>query len=172
MILVTFGTISYPFPRLAEWVKFLLDKNIISESVFIQHGTTDISFLKKYSLVTTKEVFSLVEMNELISNSRLIISHGGQGSTRKLAKSNKRFIIVPRLSKYQEHIDDHQLEFVKSIDKKFGVCYSTCLADFCHKVQNPPAPINQELFDGPRLAEHLLNRFPAKDIIAQNNILV
>ena len=66
MILVTFGTISYPFPRLAEWVKFLLDKNIISESVFIQHGTTDISFLKKYSLVTTKEVFSLVEMNELI----------------------------------------------------------------------------------------------------------
>ena len=40
----------------------------------------------------------------------ILITHGGAGTVIDAVKRGKRTIVVPRLSKYREHVDDHQME--------------------------------------------------------------
>lgn len=160
MILVTLGTIPYPYDRLIDWISITLDKGLISEPIFVQYGTTDVSSIINHPLVTATALLSIDEIGKIISNSRLVISHAGQGSTRKLAKTNKPFIIIPRESKYGEHIDNHQLHFAQNMSKEFGICCCTSLAELQNCFSNPPLPINKELFSRNRLAKHLLTIFP------------
>ena len=160
MILITLGTIPYSFDRLIDWMAILLDEGSICEPVFVQHGITNVKAITNNPLVATSSLLSLDEISQVIENSRLVISHAGQGSTRKLAKTNKPFIIVPRESKYREHIDNHQLCFAQNMSDKFGICYCTSLIDLQKSILNPPRPINKELFAEARLADHLLTMFP------------
>lgn len=160
MILITLGTIPYPFDRVVDWLEILLDKGLISEPVFFQHGVTDVSSIKNYTSVTTRAILYQEEINEIIQNSRLIISHAGQGSTTKLARTDKSFIIIPREKRYREHIDDHQLDFASKVSAEFGICYCVSLTDLQKYILNPPIPIKKELFGERKLGEHLLSIFP------------
>ncbi len=42
----------------------------------------------------------------------MIITHGGTGAIVKALKAGKQTIAVPRLFKYNEHENDHQLQIV------------------------------------------------------------
>jgi UDP-N-acetylglucosamine transferase subunit ALG13 len=164
MIFITFGTIPYPFDRLVDWIKIMLEDDVITEKIFIQHGSSDISAIEKHYLVNASPIINLSEMNQIIDRASLIISHAGQGTTRKLAATNKSFAIVPRLSKYGEHVDDHQLQFAQSVSREFGVCYCNTIEDFKELILNPPQPIHDNLFHGPKLAQHLLKTFPSNQL--------
>ena len=59
----------------------------------------------------------------------LIITHGGVGSIVSALKKNKKVIVVPRLKKYNEHIDDHQLEIVEEFKKRKHILLNTNLND-------------------------------------------
>lgn len=48
----------------------------------------------------------------------LIISHGGIGALVAALKLGKKVIAVPRLVKYQEHIDDHQIQVCDKLEKQ------------------------------------------------------
>ncbi len=160
MILITLGTIPYSFDRLIDWMAISLNEGLICEPVFVQHGITNVKAITNNPLVATSSLLSLDEISKVIAKSRLVISHAGQGTTRKLARTDKPFIIVPRESKYKEHIDDHQLCFAQNMSNKFGICCCTSLIDFQEFILNPPKPINKELFHEARLADHLLTIFP------------
>lgn len=85
MIVVSFGTIPYPFNRALTWVKTLIEKGTIAEPVFIQYGVSDISTLLECPLVTADAILDSKELIRLIDKARLVISHAGQGSTQMLA---------------------------------------------------------------------------------------
>jgi UDP-N-acetylglucosamine transferase subunit ALG13 len=57
------------------------------------------------------------EYDDYIENSSLIICHAGVGTIVKALKSGKRVITVPRLSEFNEHVDDHQLEIVRYFEE-------------------------------------------------------
>jgi UDP-N-acetylglucosamine transferase subunit ALG13 len=164
MIFVTFGTIPYPFDRFVDWIKIMLDDEIITEKIFVQHGISDVSAIEKHYLVHASPIMAWSEMEGIIERSRLIISHAGQGTTRKLAATDKSFAIVPRLYKYGEHVDNHQLEFAESVSDAFGVSYCNSIDDLKELILNPPQPIDNNLFTGPKLAQHLLATFPSNQL--------
>ncbi|MBE9226059.1 glycosyl transferase [Phormidium sp. LEGE 05292] len=161
MITVTLGTIPYPFNRVIDWIGILIEKGIISEPVVIQHGVTEISALKKYPQVTTFSIVSLSNMVTLVEKSRLVISHAGQGSTRSLAAKKASFILVPRLARYGEHIDDHQLLFAQCVES-LGVKHCLSLETLEEAIKKPPSPLPCALFDSPKLVEHLVKCYPAE----------
>ena len=163
MITVTCGTIPYPFNRIIRWLQIILEQDLIEELVYIQYGVTDISSVIEHPLVKASTILTADEMREVLVNSRLVISHAGQGTTRKLVSMNKPFIIVPRRPEYGEHIDDHQLQFAHSVSDQFGVRACNSMIDLKNAILKPPKPINQELFSGPQLADHLLQIFPAEN---------
>lgn len=63
------------------------------------------------------------KMQSKIKWADLIISHAGAGSVIDLLTSNKNFILFPRLKKYSEAVDDHQLELCEAFEKRYGISY-------------------------------------------------
>ena len=52
----------------------------------------------------------------------IVITHGGTGAIIGAVKKGKKVIAVPRLAKYGEHVDDHQLQLVKQFDDLNLIC--------------------------------------------------
>lgn len=108
MILVTLGTQDKTFVRLLEKINQLIDKGLIKDKVIVQAGFT------KYNS-DNMEIFDLIpqdEFNSLMAQADLIITHGGVGNIISALEKNKKVIAVPRLSKYGEHINDHQTQII------------------------------------------------------------
>ena len=110
MIFVTLGTHELEFTRLLNY----LERMDIDEDVIIQCGNTNFES-KKYKVIPflTQEQF-----NQVMDKCDLLICHGGVGSILSALKHNKKVITVPRLSKYNEHNDNHQVEICKKFSKE------------------------------------------------------
>ena len=110
MIFVTLGTHELEFTRLLDY----LEKMDIDEDVIIQCGNTSFKS-EKYKVIP---FLSQDEFNKAMDKCDLLICHGGVGSILSALKQNKKIITVPRLSKYNEHNDDHQIEICKKFSKE------------------------------------------------------
>ena len=114
MIFVTLGTNDEEFPRLLKAIDKEIEKGTIKEKVVVQAGCT------KYSS-KNMEILDLVpreEFEKLINDCDLLITHGGVGSILTGINKGKKVIAVPRLSKYNEHGNDHQLQIVENFSKR------------------------------------------------------
>lgn len=159
MLTVTLGTIPYPFPRVIAWLQVLLENGLVAEPMFIQSGVTDVTPIAGHPLVQTMPIVESSELIHIVNQSRLVISHAGQGSTRMLADQGASFVLLPRLALHKEHIDDHQLLFARSM-QPFGIRHCLTLEELSHAILNPPSPLEIQLFDGPQLSEYLCEAYP------------
>lgn len=105
MIFVTLGTFEMKFERILKEIESL----DINDEVIIQSGYTDFKS-NKYRVVKfmDKDEF---KMN--LDKADLIICHGGVGTILEAINNNKKVIAIPRLEKYDEHVDNHQIEIVE-----------------------------------------------------------
>lgn len=117
MIFVTVGTHEQQFNRLIEAIDNLKKKKVIKEEVFIQSGYSD--YIPQYC--EWKEMLSYEDMNKYMMKSRIIITHGGPGSIFQCINYGKIPIVVPRNPDYNEHVDKHQMKFVKKLNDKKSV---------------------------------------------------
>ena len=114
MILVLLGTQDKPFNRLLSAVAKSKKDGAIKEKVVAQIGCTN--FEDK-----NIEAFDFDEkekIEKLIDKARIIITHAGVGTIIECIKKNKKVIVVPRLKKYGEHTNDHQLQITKEFALK------------------------------------------------------
>ena len=110
MILVTLGTNDKSFERLLAEVERLIDLGLIREEVVVQAGKT-IYHSEKMKIW---DLLPMSEMEQLTKQCSLLITHGGVGSIISALKYGKRVIAVPRLEKYKEHVNDHQLQIIRN----------------------------------------------------------
>lgn len=104
MILVTLGTQKQQFTRLLD----MIENSKIKDKIIVQAGYTKYKSKKM-------EIFDFIDyqqMNDLIENADIIITHAGTGSIVTPLKRNKKVIAMARLKKYKEHVDDHQEQIV------------------------------------------------------------
>lgn len=113
MILVTVGTQDKDFSRMLNLVEEQINKKNIAEEVIVQSGHT------KY--VSDKmKIFDFIPNNQFdkyIKDANIIITHGGVGSIVNSVKLGKKVIAIPRLSKYNEHDNDHQLQICEKFSE-------------------------------------------------------
>jgi len=113
MIFVTLGTQDKVFTRLLKDIDKQIDNGIIKDKVIVQAGFT------KYNS-KNMEIFDLLDKDEFdkyINKCDLLITHGGVGSILTGLKNNKKVIACPRLAKYNEHINDHQVQIIDKFSK-------------------------------------------------------
>lgn len=124
MIFVTVGTQKQQFTRLLEMLE--KSEELKNDEIIVQSGYT------KYESNRLKliDFVSFEKMEEYIDKSEFVISHGGVGSIFTALKRNKRVLVVPRLSKYKEHINDHQLEICEQLEKDDFILYLKDEKDF------------------------------------------
>ena len=51
-----------------------------------------------------------LEFQQRLDEADIVIAHGGAGCIADALERNKPIVVVPRLAKYDEHNNDHQLE--------------------------------------------------------------
>lgn len=108
MIFITVGSQKFQFNRLLMEIDVLIEKKKITDQVFAQIGYS--TYKPKY--YSYKEFLDKEEFIDNIEKSELIITHGGTGSIINGIKKEKKVIGVPRLQKFEEHVDNHQLEII------------------------------------------------------------
>lgn len=106
MIFVTVGSRNYPFDRLFKRLDELCEQGVIKDEIFAQTGTSK-HVPKNYKYV---DFVSPEEFVELVDKADLVISHGASGSIMKSLNAGKKVVVVTRLEKYGEHINDHQIQ--------------------------------------------------------------
>lgn len=114
MILVTLGTQDKNFDRLLIAIDNEINKGNIKEKVIVQAGTTDF----KSDNMKIFDLISKDEFDKLMSECDLLITHGGVGSILTGLSHGKKVIAASRLSKYKEHVNDHQVQIVGEFAKK------------------------------------------------------
>ena len=106
MIFVTVGSRNYPFDRLFKKIDDLIDEGKINDDIFAQIGSS--TYKPKNYLY--KDYISQEEFLENIKKADIVISHGASGTIMKALHEKKKIIVVTRLEKYGEHINDHQIQ--------------------------------------------------------------
>ncbi|MBQ8796829.1 MAG: beta(1,3)galactosyltransferase EpsH [Oscillospiraceae bacterium] len=109
MIFVTLGSQKFQFDRLLQKLDELLENGTITEPVFAQTGHS--TYVPKHY-----ESEAFMDRDSFAANmakADMVITHAGTGAIIGAVKQGKKTIAVPRLSKYGEHVDDHQLQIVE-----------------------------------------------------------
>ena len=114
MIFVTVGTHEQPFDRLLKCIDQMVEYGKIKEDVIVQKGYTDfeLKHCKEYKLI------GYDEMQKYIQEARMVITHGGPASFIAPLSIGKIPIVVPRKKEYNEHVNNHQLDFAKQVEKR------------------------------------------------------
>lgn len=123
MIFVTVGTHEQSFERLVKKVDGLKRDKIIDEDVIIQKGYTDYEpqYCESYKLIGYND------MQRYLDDARIIITHGGPASFIAPLTIGKIPIVVPRQRDFNEHVNNHQKDFVEQVvarDNSIIPCYN------------------------------------------------
>ena len=119
MIFITLGSQKFQFNRLIKTVDELVGEGKIKEEVFAQIGYSDYQPVNyKYKRFLDRDEFSNME-----EKADVLITHGGTGAIVGAVKKGKKVIAVPRLAKYGEHVDDHQIQIIGQF-KELNLIYS------------------------------------------------
>lgn len=113
MIFITVGTQKFQFNRLLKEIDKLIEEKKITEEVFAQIGYCDYK-PKNYSY---KDFIDRDEYVSIMNKSQKVITHGGTGAIVGAVKQGKKVIAIPRLKKFGEHVDDHQIQIVYEFEK-------------------------------------------------------
>lgn len=113
LIFITLGSQKFQFNRLLQEIDRLVGDKVIKDEVFAQVGYSDY-IPKNYRY---KEFLDREEFQNIIDKCDIVITHGGTGAIVGSIKKRKKVIAVPRLSKYGEHVDDHQIQIVSEFKK-------------------------------------------------------
>ena len=113
MIFVILGTQDKGFDRMLKEIDELIKDGIITNRVIVQAGSTNF----KSNEMDIIDYLPMQKFHEYIEEADIIITHGGVGSILDAIKHNKKVIAIPRLEKYHEHVNNHQIEIVEEFDR-------------------------------------------------------
>lgn len=107
MILVTVGTNEAAFDRLIV----ALDRIPPGEELIAQCGSSS----HRPGRAVCFDFLPFEDLTQLARRARVVVTHAGAGSTMVSLANGKRPIVVPRLRRYGEAVDDHQLPFARRL---------------------------------------------------------
>jgi len=130
MIFLTVGTL-FPFDRLVEAVDNAVAKGFIKENVFAQIGKTDFEPKNlEYVEALDKDMFE-----EKVAKADYLISHAGIGSITTALERNKPLLVMPRMKRFKEHVNDHQVSTARKFEQLGHVLVAYSVEELPQKIK-------------------------------------
>ncbi len=107
MILATVGTHGDPFPRFIDLLGELDDE------IVLQYGHNP----PPSSFADARAFMAFDEMVTLMHAADAVVTHAGVGSILCARDAGHVPVVVPRLKRFGEHVDDHQAELARSLEE-------------------------------------------------------
>ena len=131
MIFITLGSQKFQFDRLLKAVDEQVNEKKIEEEIFAQIGVSDY----KPRNFNYKDFLNRDEFSKWQNTCDIVITHGGTGAIVGALKKGKKVIAVPRLAKYGEHVDDHQLQLIEQFKELELICECLCCDDIWKAIE-------------------------------------
>ena len=106
MIFVTVGTHQQPFERLLDGIGGMPAENLV-----VQYGYG----ASPPGVARAEPFMPYVEMVRCFEQAERVVTHAGVGSILSARRSGHVPVVVPRLKRHGEHVDDHQLELTRAL---------------------------------------------------------
>jgi UDP-N-acetylglucosamine transferase subunit ALG13 len=105
------GNHSQPFDRLLRLVDDAVARGLLPRPVVAQAGVS------RYqpSTFDTRAWLDPGDVDAAIAGSRYVVTHGGTGSMSNALRHGRRPLVLPRLRRLGEHVDDHQEQLVSEM---------------------------------------------------------
>jgi len=104
MIFLTVGTYPLPFDRLIVAIDLAIKEGLIEEEVVAQTGVSNyVPKNMEYTNILEKEAFDC-----FFRRASGIISHAGMGTITMALDNKKPLLVMPRLKKHGEVVNNHQ----------------------------------------------------------------
>jgi UDP-N-acetylglucosamine transferase subunit ALG13 len=111
LVFVTVGTERYPFARLVEWVDAWAQSEVgRGARCFVQYGAGDPPVAAEGA-----DFLPFPAMQELLGRATAVVCHGGTGSVMLARSVGRMPIVVPRVKRLGENVDDHQVDFARRL---------------------------------------------------------
>lgn len=116
MIFVTVGTHEQQFDRLVKAVDDLKADGTLVEPVYIQTGYST------YEPVhcAHSQFVPFRQMKSYMEGADVVITHGGPSSFIEAMAAGKVPVVVPRRGDLDEHVNNHQVDFVRTVAERQG----------------------------------------------------
>lgn len=134
MIYVTLGTMFLDFERLVTTVDTIARDT--DEQVVIQLGMA----AGRPQHCAWFDFLPREQCLELQRHARVIVGHAGIGTTMDALEVKRPFVVVPRLKRFREHMNDHQIEIADAIESRGWGRKVMDMADLPAACAAPPAP--------------------------------
>lgn len=111
MIFVTVGTHYQGFERLIlkmDEIASRIDEEVVMQIGYTEYEPRNVRWFK---------FTGVHEINKLYKEADIIVSHAGAGTLIDCLSFGKPLVVVPRLKKFKEHLDDQQIELAEALDK-------------------------------------------------------
>ncbi|WP_157957522.1 glycosyltransferase [Salinicola halophyticus] len=126
MIFLTAGG-QLPFDRLAE-VALEGARSLPEEPVIYQAGPGGTAWFEHRDVPANLAIEEFMEVGrhrKLMVEARWVVSHAGMGSLLPLLEQARPVLVFPRLKRYREHRNDHQLDTAIAMRERFGLTFYT-----------------------------------------------
>ena len=106
---VALGTHHQSFGRLLGVVDGAVGAGLLPEPMFVQAGVTPLGHLPGTATLPQGE------MRERIAAADVVICHAGAGVIATALRARRRPLVLPRLGRFDEHVDDHQQQLAAKL---------------------------------------------------------
>ena len=131
MIFVTVGTLHFPFDRLLRALEDLPP----DEELIVQSRVPG----RLPARAKSVQDLPFDELVELMRAARVVVSHAGVGSVLTALTNGKRPVTMPRLARFGEAVDDHQLSFARHVAETGLLTLVETPAELARAVASPAA---------------------------------
>lgn len=147
MIYVTLGTMFLDFERLVRAADQIAADT--GEQVIVQLGLSAC----RPNHCAWFDFLPREDCLEIQRHARVIVGHAGIGTALDALSVKRPFIAVPRLKRYGEHMNDHQIEIAEAIERRGWGRMTLDLAELPNLCAAPPdAPANYHPNTAPLLS--------------------
>lgn len=130
MILLTVGSM-FPFDRLIQAVDEMVAQGQITEEVYAQIG--DGRYEPRHMAYC--RFLDNIEFERKVSSARFLLAHAGIGSITLALSRQIPALVVPRLARHGEHVNDHQFATARRYEELGHVLVAYDVADIPRKLQ-------------------------------------
>lgn len=106
---VTVGNARQSFARMLNAVDCIAGE--LPQPVVVQHGHTRFESRHCHAV----PFIEMSDFERMVREADLVIMHAGGGGVMTAVMAGKIPVIMPRLSRYGEHVDDHQVENARAL---------------------------------------------------------
>jgi UDP-N-acetylglucosamine transferase subunit ALG13 len=106
VIFATVGSTQIPFERFVRALE-----RLPAEQLLVQHGPVE----PPAGAARASAFMQFPQMIESMEAADVVVCHAGAGSILCALRAGHTPVVVPRLKRYEETVDDHQVEFSRAL---------------------------------------------------------